>query len=69
VISQGHYVGVEKPKETFSAVHGGRQPKLLMDIHSISEVNMSGIDLSAIPGPAHSDDFESNGKALNQPKP
>lgn len=69
VISQGHYVGVEKPKETFSAVHGGRQPKLLMDIHSISEVNMPGIDLSAIPGPAHSDDFETKSKALNQPKP
>ncbi len=69
VISQGHYVGVEKPKEIFSAVHGGRQPKLLMDIQSISEVNKPGIDLSAIPGPAHSEDFETNGKALNLPKP
>ena len=69
VISQGHYVGMEKPKETFSAVHGGRQPKLLMDIHSVSEVNKPGVDLSAIAGPAHSSDFETKGKALNQPKP
>jgi len=69
VIAQGHYVGIEMPKETFSAVHGGRQPKLLMDIHSISEVNKPGVDLSAIPGPAHSEDFETNGKALNQPTP
>lgn len=57
VISQGHYVGMKKPTETFKAVHGGRDPKLLMDIHSISEVNQPGIDLSAIPGPATSDVF------------
>ena len=69
VISQGHYLGLEMPKETFSAVHGGRQPKLLMDIHSVSEVNEPGIDLSEIKGPAHSDDFETRVKALNQPKP
>ena len=69
VISQGHYVGVHEPKETFSAVHGGRQPKLLMDIHSVSEVNRPEIDLSAIPGPAHSKDFDIKEKALNQPKP
>ena len=59
VISQGHYVGMKKPKEIFSAVHDGAKPKLLMDIHSISEVNRPEIDLSAIPGPATSDVFES----------
>ncbi len=59
VISQGHYVGLKKPKEIFSAVHDGAKPKLLMDIHSISEVNRPEIDLSAIPGPATSDIFES----------
>lgn len=64
VISQGHYVDVVKPKETFSAVHSGRQPKLLFDIHTVSEVNKPGIDLSAIPGPATSDVF--NEKSLNQ---
>jgi NADH-quinone oxidoreductase subunit G len=60
VISQGHYagkIGTSKADETFSAVHGGRQPKLLMDIHSVSEVNRPGIALSMIEGPAHSTDF------------
>jgi NADH-quinone oxidoreductase subunit G len=62
VISQGHYLGLKKPTETFRAVHGGRDPKLLMDIHSISEVNRPGIDLSAIPGPATSDVFNAEKK-------
>ncbi|MBV9988916.1 MAG: Fe-S-binding domain-containing protein, partial [Chitinophagaceae bacterium] len=61
VISAGHYqgkVGLTKPHEIFSAVHGGRQPKILLDIHEVSEVNQPTIDLSRIEGPAHSDDFE-----------
>lgn len=58
VISQGHYVGVQKPKETFEAVMGGRKPRLFMDIHSVSQVNRPDIDLSLIEGPAHSDDFD-----------
>lgn len=58
VISQGHYVGIEKPKETFEAVMDGRKPRLFMDIHSVSEVNRPEIDLSLIEGPAHSDDFD-----------
>jgi len=57
VISANHYVGVNKPKDTLVEVLDGRQPKLLMDIHSISEVNRPSIDLSQIEGPAHSDDF------------
>jgi len=57
VISANHYVGVHKPKDTLVEVLDGRQPKLLMDIHSISEVNRPNIDLSQIEGPAHSDDF------------
>jgi NADH-quinone oxidoreductase subunit G len=60
VISQGHYagkIGTTQPKETFTAVHDGRQPKLLMDIHSVSEVNRPNIELSLINGPAHSADF------------
>jgi NADH-quinone oxidoreductase subunit G len=63
VIAQGHYagkIGLTKPTETFSAVHHGRQPKLLMDIHSVSEVNQTNVDLSAINGPAHSNNFNSN---------
>jgi NADH-quinone oxidoreductase subunit G len=42
VIAQGHYqgsVGMHKPTETFAAVNAGRAPHLLMDIHSVSEVN------------------------------
>ncbi len=54
VISQGHYVGMRKPKETISEVMGGRAPKLLMDIHSVSEVNKPDVDLGALPGPATS---------------
>ena len=57
VISQGHYEGLQKPNETIVNVLHGRSPKLLMDIHSVSEVNKPNIHLSAIEGPAHSDDF------------
>ena len=31
---------------------GGRQPKLLLDIHNISDVNDPSVDLSKIKGPA-----------------
>jgi NADH-quinone oxidoreductase subunit G len=58
VISQGHYIGVKKPKEVLYDVMDGRKPKLLMDIHSVSEVNKPSIDLSKIPGPPHSTDFK-----------
>lgn len=60
VISQGHYVGTVKPKETLPEILEGRQPKLLMDIHSVSEVNQPGKRLSLIDGPAHSTDFKKN---------
>lgn len=50
-------MGVHKPKETFTAVMHGRDPKLLMNIHSVSEVNKPDIDLSLLERPAHSTDF------------
>ncbi|MCX8019494.1 MAG: 2Fe-2S iron-sulfur cluster-binding protein [Chitinophagaceae bacterium] len=56
VISQGHYVGLKIPKETLPDVMDGRPPKLLMDIHDVSDVNK--VDLSALPGPATSDTFQ-----------
>jgi NADH-quinone oxidoreductase subunit G len=62
VISQGHYqgnIGMTLPQETFPATNSGRQPKLLMDIHSVSEVNKPTIELSLIEGPAHATDFNS----------
>jgi len=58
VISANHYVGVKKPQEALPEVMGGRQPRLLMDIHDVSEVNKPEIDLSEIKGPAHSNDFK-----------
>jgi len=69
VISQGHYVDSVTPKETLKEVMGGRDPKLLFDIHSVSEVNKPGIDLGAIPGPATSDVFNAREKSLNPSKP
>lgn len=60
VISQGHYagtVGTNMPTETIEAVLHGRKPKLLMDIHEVSEVNRPHIELSKINGPAHSNNF------------
>jgi NADH-quinone oxidoreductase subunit G len=57
VISAGHYVDVHKPHDTIVDVLDGRQPRLLMNIHNVSEVNRPDIDLSKIDGPAHSDDF------------
>jgi NADH-quinone oxidoreductase subunit G len=58
VINAGHYTNIVKPKETFKEVMGGRDPKLLMDIHSVSEVNT--VDLNDLPGPATSKTFNGN---------
>ena len=58
VISQGHYVGVTKPPETFNAVMKGRDPKLLMDIHDESEVNKINIELSSLNRASRSTDFK-----------
>jgi NADH-quinone oxidoreductase subunit G len=55
VISQNHYENLVMPKETIKEVMGGRAPKLIMDIHSISDVN--SMDISEIPGPVTSQNF------------
>ena len=60
VISQGKYPGLVKPNETITEVMNGHAPKLMMNIHSVSEVNKPEIELSALPRPAHSSDFNSN---------
>lgn len=40
VIAQGHYTNhTIKPNETFTKIMDGRNPKLLLDIHNISDVN------------------------------
>jgi NADH-quinone oxidoreductase subunit G len=61
-----HYEVLDLPDETIAKVMGGRPPKLLMPIHSISDVNDPGIDLSKIPGPATSDVF--NKKQIEEKK-
>ena len=58
VIGANKYKVLNKPQETMTKVMSGRSPKLLMDIHSISEVNREGLELSEIIGPAHSIDFK-----------
>jgi NADH-quinone oxidoreductase subunit G len=60
VISQGQYLNLVQPAETMSKVMHGRGPKLLMDIHSVSEVNKPDIELSQLNRPAHSDDFNND---------
>ncbi|TAE12352.1 MAG: Fe-S-binding domain-containing protein [Bacteroidetes bacterium] len=57
VIGQGHYVNTVKPKETFTDVMKGLEPRLYMDIHDISEVNKPEVSLSLLDRPAHSTDF------------
>ncbi|MFM2385567.1 MAG: hypothetical protein RL660_324 [Bacteroidota bacterium] len=42
VINQGHYETLVKPNETFTKVLDGRNPKRLLDIHGVSEVNKKG---------------------------
>jgi NADH-quinone oxidoreductase subunit G len=39
----------------------GRKPKLLMDIHTISDVNL--VDLNEIPGPATGATFDNDPKS------
>jgi NADH-quinone oxidoreductase subunit G len=56
VISQGHYEHLQKPNETMARVMNGRDPKLLMDIKDITEVNQ--VELSEIKGPATSQNFK-----------
>ena len=60
VISANHYVGTTTPDETIVKVMDGRKPRLLMDIHNISEVNQPQIELSKIQGPANSEVFDEN---------
>lgn len=65
VIRTGHYfgdIGLDKPKETFQSVMKGRDPKLLLDIHDVSQVNEPERDLSKLNRPANSEDFREKPK-------
>ncbi len=56
VISAGKYTNVKRPPEVFEKLME-RPPKLLLDIHNVSEVNKLEVDLSKINGPATGDVF------------
>ena len=62
VISQGHYIGLKKPDETFTKVLHGREPKILMNIHAVSEVNKPEIELSLLNSAATSKTFNHSEK-------
>jgi NADH-quinone oxidoreductase subunit G len=66
VISAGHYVGVKKPHEPLPDVMGGRKPKLVFDIHSVSDVNPPEVDLAELPGPPTNETFESDPHAYGK---
>lgn len=57
VMSANKYTKMVMPKETFQEVMGGMQPKLVMNIHSVSEVNDPDLNLSDIDRPAVFADF------------
>ncbi len=59
VIAQGHYAGNVGTKASPVLIDKviGKDPKFLLDIHTISDVNKPEVHLSQINGPAHSDDF------------
>ena len=57
VIGANKYSTLEVPRETIAEVMGGRDPKLLMDIHSVSGVNIPNTELSELNRPARAGDF------------
>ena len=58
VIGANKYRILDMPKETIASVMNGREPKLIMDIHSVSGVNKPEYDLSELDRPATSADFK-----------
>ena len=58
VISLNKYESSVMPKETIREVMGGLSPNLLMNIHSISDVNDPDLRLSEIDRPADGQDFD-----------
>jgi NADH-quinone oxidoreductase subunit G len=61
VITAGHYTNVVKPKALFKEVMG-RDPKLLLDIKEVTDVNQ--VSLQDIKGPATSATFNGNPKSV-----
>lgn len=68
VINQNHYRGALEAQPELVNQIIGKNPKLLFDIHEISDVNRPEIDLSKIDGPSHSSDFLPNQQLPGQRK-
>ncbi len=64
VISANHYVGEVVPEDTIQKILK-RNPKLLMNIHDVSDVNAPDRDLSLLHRPAYSTDFDNNNSDNN----
>jgi NADH-quinone oxidoreductase subunit G len=62
VINANKYKTLDMPAETVQKVMNGMEPKLLMNIHNVSEVNNPNIHLSEIDRPAISGDFKKAGQ-------
>ena len=60
VMNANKYETLVLPKETIQEVMGGINPKLIMNIHSISEVNDPDLQLSEIDRPAVAADFNAS---------
>src|SRR5690348_8052118 len=63
VISANHYEVKVMPDDPLEKLLKGRDPMLLMDIHSVSNVNQSDVRLDELPGPATGKTF--NGDPLS----
>ncbi|MDD3773467.1 MAG: hypothetical protein PHC38_12565, partial [Weeksellaceae bacterium] len=64
----GHYfdhIGTTKPTETMPKVMKGRDPKIKLNIHNVSEVNSPDRDISQIYGPATSRNYQDTGKQIS----
>jgi NADH-quinone oxidoreductase subunit G len=57
VIGQNKYTNMVRPDETIQKVLHGNRPKLIMDIHQVSEVNKPDVHLGDISRPATGNDF------------
>jgi NADH-quinone oxidoreductase subunit G len=68
VISQGHYEKAIVAQKNLIKEVMGRNPRMLLDIHAISDVNRPEVDLSKIQGPSHSDDFLPDQQLTTQKK-
>jgi NADH-quinone oxidoreductase subunit G len=58
VIGQNKYNELVMPQETIGKVLEGRNPRIIMEIHNVSQVNNPDIHLSEMNRPASGEDFK-----------